>query len=1020
MRIVMLTVAVAMAAVGEATAKTEPTLVTRQEIANARRNVARYDWAKEILERQKKACADWVKQDDETLWRLVPDQRIARGIHLNSDVGCPKCGRGCYKFGNYPWKWDSWERPWKIECPNCGVILPTNDWTAFWNSGRGADGRFDPAKADRRLLFNTEHPDPKDPLHMWGVTDGTGFIDEDGNRFWIIGYYCHWYWYAIISAVDAMSEVYALSGDATYGHKCLVLLDRIADLYPEMDLRPYGEQGYYNSDGGSKRGRIVGRIWECGQMTKLVGAYDRVYDAAENDPEFVAFLSGKAKAAGLANDKSSPAAIRKNIEDGLIREVIRGVCEGDIQGNAGMHQTTMAYAAICLDDPVETPNALGWIFSPSGGALPRILVELVDRDGVGSEGAPGYSLGWTSWLGPCAKALNRYRKWDGPDPVRDYPQFANMHKSSYLMTSLDKYTPHIGDTGSTGNPGMVNVSAALYFEAWRLFGDPLYGRIAWRLNGNSAAGLRGGVYDAEPEAEAARLQEAVRGLSEFALTSNNLNGYGLATLRAGKGANQRAVWLYYGRNIGHGHSDRLNWGMFYKGTDVTPDLGYPEYADGKWPKRGMWTNNTISHNTVIVDARKQDGNWGGHCRDFTDMGWARMADVSSPNAYGIEEYRRTLVMVDADEEDSYVVDVFRCAGGRDHVMSFHAAAGEMSAEGIEFVAQDGGSYAGADIPFKKGYDGPEDGSYRGSGFSWLHDVARAKNPKPGWAVEYDMVDTWKTFPEGADMRLRCDFLSPVDEAARALGDPPDNKPGNPKNLNYVLNSRSGENLRSVFLSVIEAYAFPSRKVKSVERIDMGLDPHDFAAIGVKATLQDGRVDYILLADDGSKAWRLGEGIEVAGRCAVVRMKDGRPEKACGVGILRIRIGETILNPALTVCTGSIMEFERDATKPAWIDADVSLPKGSALAGRMLRVFNDGERDACYEIERIETTPGGSRIHLGRVALVRGFKDRSDYTKGYVYDVSKGNLFEIALASAWTFDENGCVKSWKTNNGSGGR
>ena len=36
-----------------------------------------------------------------------------------------------------------------------------------------------------------------------------------------------------------------------------------------------------------------------------------------------------------------------------------------------------------------------------------------------------------------------------------------------------------------------------------------------------------------------------------------MTGYGLGLLRDGKAEAERTLWLYYGRNTGHGHTDRL-------------------------------------------------------------------------------------------------------------------------------------------------------------------------------------------------------------------------------------------------------------------------------------------------------------------------------------------------------------------------------------------------------------------------------------------------------------------------------
>ena len=51
--------------------------------------------------------------------------------------------------------------------------------------------------------------------------------------------------------------------EALSGHKAAVLLDRIADVYPEMDYYPLGRLGFQHSHGGSLRGRITGCISEC-------------------------------------------------------------------------------------------------------------------------------------------------------------------------------------------------------------------------------------------------------------------------------------------------------------------------------------------------------------------------------------------------------------------------------------------------------------------------------------------------------------------------------------------------------------------------------------------------------------------------------------------------------------------------------------------------------------------------------------------------------------------------------------
>ena len=88
-----------------------------------------------------------------------------------------------------------------------------------------------------------------------------------------------------------------------------------------------------------------------------------------------------------------------------------------------------------------------------------------------------------------------------------------------------------------------------------------------------------------------------------------LAGYRLARLEYGRAAEGTAAYMYFGRNAGHGHLDRLNIGMFGYGFDLTPELGYPEFATA-WPHRNEWSITTISKNTVVVDEASQRTNWG--------------------------------------------------------------------------------------------------------------------------------------------------------------------------------------------------------------------------------------------------------------------------------------------------------------------------------------------------------------------------------------------------------------------------
>ncbi len=975
---------------------------TPEEMDNARRNIARYDWARAERDAVIETCATWMARSDEEVWQLVTGQSIPRGIHVNADLGCPSCGRDVYAFGNYPWN-VSLARPWKLECPSCGEVWPKNDFDAFHRSGLGPRGVFDRGLADESLLFNAERAGRDEPLRNFAVDDGMGWIDAEGNRWWFAAYYSHYCtWTALPEAALALGKAYLYTGDAAYAHKGAVILDRIADVYPEMDLTPYSDLGIYNSDGGTGLGRIKGCIWENGMAEALSLAYDMIYEGMADDEALVKFLSEKARTWQIAQPKSSIAHIRENIEQGLLREFIISCRDRRIRGNEGMTQTAMATAAAVLDDPEETPKALDWLFDPGesrgtgGGHIPATLIGEVDRDGVGNEAAPGYCFGWMAAFARCAWVLDRCRKYRDCDLYRDYPRLKRMFGAPYRLTALDRYTPHIGDTGNTGGAGMVNVDMKTVLDAFVRIGDPGLARLAYKLNGDRVDGLHTSIFDAEPEAVQEAVHEVVERRGELQLTSENLNGYGLTVFRHGTEDDQRAAWLYYGRNGGHGHKDRLNFGMYYRGMDVLPDLGYPEYADNKWPKRAGWTTNTISHNTVMVNRQQQEVNWVGHCQFFASSEGVGVVEVSSPEVYpDVRDYRRTLAMVDVSKTASYLVDFFRVDGGGDHVMSFHAGEGDVTTGGIDLIRQREGTYAGEAISFGTHYDGPNDGRYRGSGFAYLYGVDRAIDPAPGWWADWHLVDTWNTQIGEKPLHLRYHVLSPVEDAALAWGDPPQNKPGNPRRIRYVLLHNSGSDSQSLFASIAEPFTEGQPHLTDVARMDLGLDKGDLTAAAIRAVANTGRADRILSSDDPNRAFDLGEGVGAAGRFAVISQTDDGQLSIFLVGGTHVNTPLGTLRVNAPLYRGAITDLHRDETGPAWVEVAGDLPPDERLVGAQLRVLNDGIRDACYAVSDISPVGKGKvRVEVGDTSFIRGLQSGEDYGKGFVYNFSPGDPCEI--------------------------
>jgi hypothetical protein len=851
-----------------ACAKTGSTIYTPERIANARRNIERCDWAKKIKDAAVAAADHYAAQSDDWLWNLPTPQSIPRGIHVNRQMGCPKCGHAIDKFGNYPWSIDVLANPWKITCPSCGEVFPTNDFGKFYESGKDSNGVFVYEKADRSLLFNTEHPDPNDPLHTYGVDDSMGWRDAKGDVYRFIGYYGHYgVWSTVQRIVSNCRDAYLFTGDPKYARKAGLLLYRIAEFYPDMDFGFWAQKGFENSDGGSGLGKVYGRIWESALMDSFMTSYDGIYPALD-DPQLLAELSDRTGRTVTAAD------LRAFIERNIIRQVHDGILARKIEGNEGMYQNTMATAAIVLDEPGTSEQWLDWIFAdgdvrhgvPTGGNMLGIFSQRVDDDGMGDEASPSYNAIWRSLFRSISDLLAlcpRYTKHQ----FAANPKYRKMFEAPVRLTCAGRFSPHIGDTSCTGNPGLASISANDLAYAFRAFGDPKYAQMAYMLNGNKADGLRLDIFDPEPEAISKEIEAAVEKYGPYQLKTDNMPSYGCAILQSGSASDARALSLYYGRNTGHGHRDTLNIELFALGLDMMPDLGYPEYAFSDCRSRSEWTSNTISHNTVVVDRKPQENNRVGVARFVVEGKGVSAAEVYAGKPYPQTSlYQRTVAMVDVSEKDFYVVDVFRVKGGKHHMYSLHGPEGEIETEGLKLVDQPKGTLAGEDVEPYADLKASGDYGANASGYQYLYDVRRDSHPGAQPSITYKVVDTWHVLKEPKEVRLRVTLVNPLGEVILAHGDPPRNKPGNPRNLWYILSPHSaGE---STFVSVIEPYS-GSRLISSIERKDDG------DTVILTVTTASGRVDTIISALDPIKT--TVSGLEFAGRFGVVSEQNGKTE-----------------------------------------------------------------------------------------------------------------------------------------------
>jgi len=874
------------------------------------------------------------------------------------------------------------------------------------------------------FLVNTLYPEMGEG---WGVDDGFGYRTgrtypngaEEVHTY--IAYYNHYgLWHGhkqnpgvLSSALWKLRDAYLLTGDPAYGRAGAILLYRIARFYPEYDLLPYRK--FYNSHANSYNGKVIGRIWETQFARNLVLSYD-AFKPMYSDADLLEFINARRAADA---PPVNPPAIQQTLRDNILREVARSVKAGKIAGNFGMHQSAMALAAVVLDEMPESKEWIDWIFQPgvvtnnsvTGGNVFHQLIGLVSRDGHGSEVSPGYNRIWLSQTRLIADALAGYKSYPQADLYK-HPKFQKMFHALPQLTLARRDTAQIGDSGATAGGGLIghqgdnSVGIADFVAGFDRIRDPEIARWIHFANGNTSEGIHLDIFTAGAGKIADDIGKVIESKGPIDLDESiQQPAYGFSILRAGtRDQNaadiQRAFWMYHGRTVQHGHRDALNLGMIAFGLDFAPDLGYPETA-GREPNRMQWVNATLSHNTVVVNNRTQDGLiTNGFPINFHGDGPVKTMQADAQRVYPeTSVYRRTVVMVDVDPGISYGVDFFHVRGGHDHLYSFHSQADSASVEAIDLIRQESGSYAGENVPWGANDAFPQ-------GYSWLRNVRSSRKPETNRVVvNFKVEDFRKVLPSKRNLNLRLTMLEDSDfsEVTLAEGLPPrSNVNADIPKLEYLLVRRAtespGANLESLFSTVIEPYEagpyLDRIEMASVQPASAGVSQTE-PARALRISHRDGRLDYVIYASDNRTEFRIDDRFAFRGNIGVIALRGDAVVYSYVINGDRI-VDQSYPFPALT---GTVVAFTKELTaeNSLTVRIEQSFPVED-LVGRFIHINNDRIENAAYQILGASPSEDGSvRLDLGNNTLIRDYASPKSIHKGYTYNVQIGQSFSIPLA-----------------------
>jgi hypothetical protein len=450
-------------------------------------------------------------------------------------------------------------------------------------------------------------------------------------------------------------------------------------------------------------------------------------------------------------------------------------------------------------------------------------------------------------------------------------------------------------------------------------------------------------------------------------------GYGVGILNNPQ--DTTALELTYGKHISHYHWDFLNFDLYANGQKMMPDLGYPDAMNAFVSEIFTWSHNTISHNTVVVDASKQPNNLPGVLHDFANASFARSIDASSPAYPQTTQYRRNMIMVDADATHSYAVDVFRVDGGKEHDYSLHGPPGTVTTLDGTWSAPAPGTLAGPKVKWGEMYDDPtlaakdykgSYGGYSGSGFQFLSQVQELQSGKS--ELQFAHVKDAK-----AQLRIH---LLPYKEQKVYMADAYDLPRKKSYTVKYLIarrKSTDGKPLKSTFVSVLEPYN-GEPFIKSTKTLDFSKGQ------GVAVEVQRQNATDIVISDPVNSVKVLSSyDLETDANSAVVTLDSpGDPTRVFFSGGTYLSFkGKRYTSDAIT---GKVLSVD-PAAQTATIQLDQPTQLSATEIAQRVAHFNNAFHDSVHPLAsaslqgNVLTLKTSDALLVGRLRLTGGDKNK---------------------------------------------
>lgn len=253
---------------------------------------------------------------DAQLLSFVPDKPFAAYCE------CPRCYGGVE--GNHVFTWTV-DRPNEMKCRFCGAVYP------------------DSAFPEDHVLTGTNRLGETITYHYYlnGKTHVRHFLTANLAR---------WKREWVVRQCEALGRAYQATGKEEYARKVVLILDRIAEVYPHYPVMRNSPRAF-----AFRKSQEPPFPWDSGRWgyfhneipRTLVRAYDLVYDS----PEF-ARLS-----------KQRGYQVRRRVEEGFLRQTFAAVAakKDHVSNVVGYDVTTAAVLGRVLGEPRYVHWAFEWM-----------------------------------------------------------------------------------------------------------------------------------------------------------------------------------------------------------------------------------------------------------------------------------------------------------------------------------------------------------------------------------------------------------------------------------------------------------------------------------------------------------------------------------------------------------------------------------------------------------------------------------------------------------------------------------